>query len=261
MKKQKNDKADVPTFVKIVYFDEPTAQDYIDIVNGGRLDWSKEENQKRMAEILTEIEAQAKGGFNIINILKASLSGTINSSLSGDASRILDATLKNTLLTEYIALACKDKNIKQFENDGVYAPNNSVSMYKMYSSFLPIVPKEQLPFDMEKLNEALLGERGYYAMLLSDEEIPTSVLRFNVKAFKNNYNLADLSKMKLTYYGVKVGTCKFEELSIENEFNYKVDKKLPSAEEILDGQAENEDILNVYDIVLAGVVCGKNRDF
>lgn len=34
--------------------------------NGGRLDWSKEDNTKRVAEILTEFEVQAKGGFNFI---------------------------------------------------------------------------------------------------------------------------------------------------------------------------------------------------
>lgn len=255
MKDNSTNKNQIPTFMKVVYFDEPTAQDYIDIVNGGRLDWSKAENRQRAAEILTEIEAQAKGGFNIISFLKASIAGNVNGSISGEATKILDTTLKNTLLTEYISLAYEDDNVIKFENDGVYAPSNSVSMYKMYSSFLPIVPKEQLPFDMEKLNEALLGERGYYAMLLVNEEKPTSVLRFNVKAFKNNYNLADLSKMELTYYGVKVGTCKLEELSIENEFNFEPDKAIPNAEEIIDGLSENKDVLKVYDIVLAGVVC------
>ena len=59
-----------PTFLKIIYFDESAAQDYLDITNGGRLDWSKEDNRKRAAEILTEIEAQAKGGFNILNFIK-----------------------------------------------------------------------------------------------------------------------------------------------------------------------------------------------
>lgn len=33
-------------FMKIIYFDEFAAQDYLDIGNGGRLDWSKEENKK-----------------------------------------------------------------------------------------------------------------------------------------------------------------------------------------------------------------------
>ena len=53
----------------------------------------------------------------------------------------------------------------------------------------------------------ILGERGYYDMLLKTEKERKSVLRFNLQAFKNNYNLVDLSKMKLTYFGIKVGTC------------------------------------------------------
>lgn len=73
-----NNKDTEPTFLKIIYFDESAAQDYLDITNGGRLDWSKEDNMKRAAEILTEIEAQAKGGFNIISFIKGSLSGNIN---------------------------------------------------------------------------------------------------------------------------------------------------------------------------------------
>ena len=63
-------------------------------------------------------------------------------------------------------------------------------MYKMFSSYLTIVPKEQMPIDMEKLNQAILGERGYYEMIVDDEN-KKSILRFNINAFRNNYNLAD----------------------------------------------------------------------
>ena len=48
-------------------------------------------------------------------------------------------------------MASEDKNIQQFHNDGVYAPENSISMYRMYSSYLNIVPKEQIPIDLEDL--------------------------------------------------------------------------------------------------------------
>ena len=41
-------KKEMPQFLKVIYFDESTAQDYIDIVNGGRLDWSKEENKEKI---------------------------------------------------------------------------------------------------------------------------------------------------------------------------------------------------------------------
>lgn len=248
---------ETPVFIKVVYFDEVAAQDYIDIVNGGRLDWSSEENKKKLAKMLMEIEAQAKTGFNIFEFIKSSIAGTASAGVSTDIARIFDSTLKNTLLTDYIQKASKDKNVRKFDPDGVYAPQNSVSMYKMYSSYLTIVPKEQMPIDMEKLNEALLGERGYYGMLLLSEQEPSCVLRFNIKAFKNNYNLADLSKMKLVYYGIKVGVCTKEQLAIEKEFEISHCNNSPDAENILDG-TETDNIMNdnlsVYDIVLAGVV-------
>ena len=97
-----NNKGTEPTFLKIIYFDESAAQDYLDITNGGRLDWSKEDNRKRAAEILTEIEAQAKGGFNILSFIKGSLAGNVDVKASGEISKLFDSTIKNTLLTDYI---------------------------------------------------------------------------------------------------------------------------------------------------------------
>ena len=37
-------------FIKVIYFDNGSAQDYLDIENGGRLDWNTEENKKRVAD-------------------------------------------------------------------------------------------------------------------------------------------------------------------------------------------------------------------
>ena len=132
-----------------------------------------------------------------------------------------------------------------------------MTLYKMLSSYLTIVPKEEMPIDMEKLNEAILGERGYYDMLLKTEKERKSVLRFNLQAFKNNYNLVDLSKMKLTYFGIKVGTCGENHLSIDKEFDFQPAEDKTTAEEIVEGEkaaSEEEKELDVYDIVLAGVV-------
>ena len=103
-----------PSFLKIVYFDEAAAQDYLDITNGGRLDWSKEENRKRVAQILAEIEAQAKGGFNIISFLKGSISGNIDAKTSGEVSKLLDTTIKNTLPTDYIANARSNEQKRKY---------------------------------------------------------------------------------------------------------------------------------------------------
>ena len=193
----KNNNIEKTEFLKIVYFDEAAAQDYVDVTNGGRLDWSTQENKEKIAKIVAEIEAQAKSGFNILNYIKATFQGKVDASASAELTSAFDKTIKNTLLTDYIQAASKDEHVKKFENSGVYAPENSISMYRMYSSYLNIVPKEQIPIDLEGLNNALLGERGYYQMLLNSEKEPSCVLRFNINAFKNDYSLADLSKMNL----------------------------------------------------------------
>lgn len=65
-------------FLKIVYFDEDAAQDYVDVANGGRFDWSTEENEERIAKFVAEIEAEAKSDFNILNYIKATVQGKMN---------------------------------------------------------------------------------------------------------------------------------------------------------------------------------------
>ena len=83
----KNRKAEKPEFLKIVYFDEDAAQDYVDVTNGGRLDWTTEENKQKVAKIVAEIEAQAKSGFNILNYIKATFQGKVDASAAWQVSR------------------------------------------------------------------------------------------------------------------------------------------------------------------------------
>lgn len=252
MSKKENPKK----MIKVIYFDETAATDYITIQNGGQIDWTSTENKEKLAKLIAEIDIQAKGGFNLLSFVKASISGNANTSIDTNTSKLIKSTVTNTLLTDYISMASKDKNIRQFHNDSVYAPQNSISMYRMYSSYLNIVPKEQIPIDLEGLNNALLGERGYYQMLLSSEQKPSCVLRFNINAFKNDYSLADLSKMNLSYFGVQVGKCTNEQLSLEKEFETSQLNNVPDVKEIVTGNISepSKQFLKVYDIVLAGVM-------
>ncbi|EEP1628123.1 hypothetical protein HA498_002869 [Listeria monocytogenes] len=241
--------------IKIVYFDEPSANDYITVKNGGKVDWNSTENKEKMAKIVAEIDAEAKGNFNILTLIKASIRGQVSTSYDSNTAKLIENTISNTILTDYISIASDDENIRKFENDGVHAPENSITMYKMFSSYMNIVPKEEIPIDLAELNKALLGERGYYQMLLNGEEKHTCVLRFNINAFKNNYTLADLSKMKLSYFGVKVGTCSEEQLSIEKEFEVgKVTNKVDVQKIVTGEETSTTNDLDVYDIVLAGVM-------
>lgn len=236
--------------LKVIYFDEKSASDYIDIFNDGHLNWTTGKDKEKIAKFIAEIEAELGGGFNFLTWMKASLYGKANTSVSSDTKMIIETKITNTILTDYLNIANEDKNIRKFF-DIVYAPLNSISLYKIFSPYTIIVPFDQQPIDLEKLNLALDNAKGYYEMLLSNESEPKNVLRFNIQAFRNNYNLSDLTKMKLVYYGVCVGECEKSKLDMAKEFEFT--KVLPSAEEIVDGKKSSDKKLKVFDIVLAGI--------
>lgn len=125
-------------------------------------------------------------------------------------------------------------------------------MYKMFSSYLTIVPKEQMPIDMEKLNQAILGERGYYEMIVDDEN-KKSILRFNINAFRNNYYISDLVKMNLDYHAIEVGTVSIGSLTMESEFGERQDNEINGFDIVENRIPTNSNDLKVYDVILAGV--------
>lgn len=252
-KKKGKNTFELSQMLKIPYFDGEAAQDYIDIKNGGHLDWSTDENKEKLAKLVGEIEAEVSGGVNILTMIKAAFKGKGEAEYSSAISKIVDSKLSNTLLTDYLARANEDKNIRKFQNMVIFPYPKSFTMYKMFSSYLTVVPKEQMPIDMEKLNQAMLGNRGYYE-LIADDGKEKNILRFNINAFRNGYNLADLSKMKLVFYGVPVGEIKLEKLGIDKEFEYTELNKGVSAEEVLgEEKVEMDNLCEIYDVVLAGV--------
>ncbi|HBL4811931.1 TPA: hypothetical protein LR119_002864, partial [Listeria monocytogenes] len=113
-KKSKNSK-----FLKIIYFDEVAANDFVTIKNGGKIDWSTNENKERLAKLVAEIDAQAKTGFNLFSTFKATISGSVNTGYDSKMAKIMESTISNTLLTDYLSLAVEDKNIHIFKSEEV----------------------------------------------------------------------------------------------------------------------------------------------
>ena len=52
-----------------------------------------------------------------------------------------------------------------------------------------------------------------------------------------------------------MGKCTREQLNIDKEFEHKPQKVVMSADDIIDGTISEQKDLDVYDIVLAGVMC------
>ena len=80
-----------------------------------------------------------------------------------------------------------------------------------------------------------------------------AVLRFNIKAFRNNYSISDLVKMNLDYYAIEVGTVSPSNLTMKSEFGRKQEQEI-SGFDIADNltQTKSEDY-KVFDVILAGV--------
>lgn len=263
------DKKDTDNFIKIIYFDEVSASDYVTIKNGGDMDWTTKENEAKSKSTSGEASASASAGFRFLNFAKAAFSGEIKASTDVNSSRVIENIFSNALLTDYISLASNDNHIKKYSGESVFIPENSLSQYKMVSSFMDLISAEQfreLGVNIDKLNDVILGKQGYFPLLLGDYKKPDAVLRFNISAFKNNYNLSDLTKMDLQYFGIKVGQCTKEDLTFDKMFNFSNEEQPLSAQDIIDGSTSKDikdgsspedikekDLMDVYDVVLAGV--------
>lgn len=240
-----------PKLRKIVYFDDMSASEYMDIANGAHLEWEGEEGKERIAQIIAEIDAEVGAGFNLLSWLKLNANAKTNGIYDNTSKLVISSKLSNTILTDFIETAHSDEIIKSF-NGTLYAQENSLALYKMYSPYTVIMPEENMPLDFNKLNDALEIAKGYYEMILQKNENKI-ILRFNSKTFRNNYNISDLTKMNLTYYAIKVGTCRLEKLDMQIEFNFE--RAVPTAQDVLEKNivSNSSPELDVYDVILAGV--------
>ena len=124
----------------------------------------------------------------------------------------------------------------------------------MFTPYLKITKSdftsEGFTFDLARMDEAFESGKGYYE-LISEKDSNKYIFRFNIEAFRNNYGIADLTKMNLSYYGIKVGSADVNLLDINKEFNFE-QGNINSAFDIEETQAKPNE-LDVYDILLAGI--------
>lgn len=250
--------------VKVVYFDECSAVDYLDIVNEGRINSISEKTNT------DEYKAAVKAGINLQSKLgwlsKLGVAPSINAGAdlgySHLGNKLIKNTISNTVLTDYIKAIDKNKSksVRIFKGYKTFARENSLSWIKMYSPYLIMGKDDMLndiPFDLTKLDEALSNAKGYYELLI-DNSTEKHVLRFNIDSFRNNYNIADLVKMDLTYFAVKVGKVREENLAMENEFNISSNTIITARDMLNMEDTIEPDMLDVYDVVLSGVCIDEN---
>lgn len=256
--------------IKIVYFDEESATDYITIKNGGSLVMSSEQATAKQHTEVLQAGVRIKSLFNYL-FIKGDANADLNIDLSNAGESLIKTTISNTILSDFLDLILSENNNDKIIELSGYKVNlihNTVAYFQTITPFLrmaegDLVVDENFKFKVEAMHDTLKSSKGYYELLATNKLDKSSkiILRFNNNAFKNNYSISDLEQMDFVYYGVKVGSMKEEALDFSNLFNSHkkyTDENLEiatSIEELEDIEAnkENSDELDVYDILLAGV--------
>ncbi len=247
--------------IKIVYFDEPSATDYIIIKNGGVKITTKENTDSANISGNNKTQVSLGGSLSWWPFTKIEASNTTDIDLEGVKKALTKNIVTNVLLTDFIEKADKDtEQIYKFENYKLYSCKTSFAFLGMFMPYLKIIKEDQfpedLPIDVTKLAEALKDGKKYYEMVAEkiDGDKEKCILRFNIDAFRNNYGISDIVKMNLKYYAIKVGESTEASLNIEEEFkaDYE-DSTITSLTDNVD-EVEDKELLTVYDVVLAGVV-------
>ncbi|MEN6471709.1 MAG: DUF6414 family protein [Clostridiaceae bacterium] len=264
---------------KIIYFDEDSITDYVQIVAGGEMENTKELLNSREGNEQQNVKATVKGGIG--GVFKALLgwevgaSADISAGLSFNSSKMVKNIVKNTILTDFLAILENQGTLKRsvskmpqgaitkFKDYSISAEKDSLTYMVMVSPYLSMlktgsaIPAGEFNIAVDKLDNALRHAKGYYEFV-GIKGRSRVILRFNINSFKNGYTISDLLKMNLSVYGIKVGRTTLDMLNVSKELGMNVSiipKDNPSYEE-QNANAESAlklQVLDVFDVLLAGV--------
>ena len=254
-----NNKKKNPKMLKIVYFDEISAADYLIIKNEGISEEIEQQLKSKDHERSLDIDGNLWAKLPLLLLgIGGGIKGEGRIKFENNESNIIKKTISNSLLTDFLKEIDEDENIKEFKGFIVKPQPNSMTFIKMFTPYLKMLTTE---FEIEgtSLNSANIDDafedgKGYYEMIArkKDEKM---IYRFNINSFRNNYTIADLTKMNLTYFGIKVGEIEEGSLDITNELNINENSYNVQLEDIEESKfgGKSIPILQIYDIILAGV--------
>ena len=242
--------------IKVVYFDDYSATDYLNIYDGGSKMNTSEQIKDKSKEFANKTSANLFARLSWLPFIGGEAETGVSADFSYHASSLLKTTLSNTVLTDFLEKIKGDtQRITKFNGYSVKAYKNSIAFFKMFTPYLKITKSdfvsEGFAFDLSRMDEAFESGKGYYELIADNNKGPKYVFRFNIEAFRNNYGIADLTKMDLTYYGIKVGRVDINLLDIDKEFNFE-QGSISSAFD-LENEIKNTNEIDVYDVMLAGV--------
>ncbi len=257
--------------VKIVYFDEGSATDFIQIHNGGSLVSEVSSDNTVSGKGNVGVEGNIGIGSKILDVLgltaKAKASGSLAASFSD--STVIKSILANTVLTDFLAVLQEQGNecpVIGFEGRRIAQVPGSISSVSLLTPYLSmmrggqVIPAGDLNISIDKLDSTLTKAKGYFEFLGVDDSENSQkedvVFRFNGNAFKNNYRPANLQSMMLKLYAVYVGDCALDDLTVGSELS--IEGFEPKDNPDYTDKCEQDDTagtksLKMYDVILAGV--------
>lgn len=246
--------------IKIAYFDEDSAMDYINIIDGGSAETISGQEEETDTKAKLSIGAKIATSLKFLNFFQAGANVESNAELVNQSKNVVKSTITNTILTDFIKKTEEQDNmIKKFSNVKLVVVEGSFTHLKIYTPYTYIVSDESKmnkDIAINKLDSTMEKIKGYYEFLVIDND-NSNIFRFNINCLRNNYKLTDLLKMDLCYYAVKVGTMNEEDLIANKEIN--IDTQELTAEELvceINGEDYSEKKVrnkDVYDVILAGV--------
>ncbi|WP_413363745.1 DUF6414 family protein [Lysinibacillus sp. 3P01SB] len=249
---------------KIIYFDESSALDLIDIKNEGR-------SNKLIDTIVSKagkFGVEGAIGTGWLDNLTTGFTGGIKAGFSRKKTSIIQTNITNTILTSFLEIIKnpegkeKEIQLKKIKTKNIYIFKESAAYIKSIAPFIKILKEDKIDNkDLESIHfhemDAILElAKGYYELLSIDNEDKKTIVRFNLEGFRNNYRLQDLQKMELVLYGVVVGKAREASLSFINEI--EPEEKQKKNDKGFDAfadtkESDEDDLLEIIDIILAGV--------
>lgn len=262
---------------KIVYFDEDSVTDYVQIIKGGVLEKTTELLSQSSTDGEAGIEADAKVGIG--GALKALLGYGVSASIDSKLHTAFNTQdmakniIKNTILSDFIDVIEGDNiskkgtngSIRKFNGYKISVSKESLTYIALIAPYLSMIKSgsgiQAGEFDIaiDKIDNTMKSAKGYYEFIGTKGRQPI-IFRFNIKSFKNNYRVADLLKMNICIYAIKVGKTTIDQLNFNNEFDIQesLEKKdnpsyVENERQTRDEEKGTNKILDVYDVLLAGV--------
>ena len=253
-KKSKNSK-----LLKVIYYDENAAMDYVTIMNDGNI--TSEEINKVIEGSNKDIKvaADASAKSSLMRILNLSIG--VSSKIGGhnNKEKIINSTITMNIMTEFVKLAETDDNIEKLYDLKLEIDENTFTFIKAVYPYIKLFNDTEMidgldNININKIDEVILSTKGYFEFIATKNQQEEAILRFNIDCLRNNYKFNDLLIMDLCYYGIRVGNATRKSIRAENELNKK--EEILTKEELFDESSKNsyeEKLLPIYDIIIAGV--------